>query len=1247
MTVEVSQTVAVRDTIERNLADEPQSVVKVYEIGRLRTDLNEYVLTDQLAREYAKVLEHVVESTRPGGPGTDRVGIWVSGFFGSGKSHFAKLLGHLLADTPVGTDTTRGLFRTLLHVGRAADDRVRAGLQAMSVSPLAFRMVPFDITALHSAAAERNVGLTLLRALYEQLGLSSVLVFAEVELELQAAGVYDAFLTLYEEKSGGFWDEDKHLGSSNALIAECLAETLPRRYATPERAQESLRFAMDDVDRNLSVDSVVERLRRWLDSESVGTPGVVSRLVFVADEVGVWASVSLDRIEQLRALIETLGARGESRIWLVATSQEKLSSVVSNAPTVDALKTRQLLERLEARFKPNVHLESSEVGSVVEERILRKRPSARTELDKLWTTHQSTLRDIAESPGLELGATYPRADREPFERDYPFLPYQVLAAADIFGGMRGVKVSSGARSMIRVVFDATRGLADQPLGAVVSWDAIFDSANRDNEFADEQYLGSHGLSYIAEADRQIAEAPIRPSRLLKALWLVQQTRRIPRTPANLARLLVQNLPVDIFALEKNVATTLEKLAARDYVRQEPGTEQWKYLTQDEVTVERIVRRLGERIRQNQIRDAVVDFYKKGIPIAANGQLRVGKTNTLFRYGVFLEDTSLSASADAAVSLRVAFAGTPTAEQFKAKSANDLDAPVVYWIVAEAAKIRERLQRALAIEQLESDDEYKHVATARTRAEAEKLAEEALLIRKDVGENVASVLEGGSLYYAGQSEEIEIPPRSGRNARPTGPTAKTRLEAALKSRITAAYDHFADGDRVFDARNVERLLIAAAGDRAKLDASLGLFGPDGHVNGNNVLVEAISGYLKVAAKTAGEDVVANFERIPYGWPSDLPRYVAAAMFVDGKLAILDPGGRRHDDPKEAAARALFGTNPFKKAKLELEEDALTPAESSAARKLLTDLNRKPDDGGEIALKEATLRLHGDLTRRSAVVDAAKIAGFPLPEVYATISLTLEAIGAAGSRVKTIRVLLAKEKELREGDAALTRLEAFQSSNGFAQYGRSGALLAATLAAGLADDPLHGGAVQRAATEIAALKQQKRVLDEWDTSFNGYRVTIIEAFRAVYRPLREDLSRRVKVASDAIKAMPEYERLSIGGRAQVRAEFLAIGKPLHEVTVPELKSDAQLLAANGEFTIAHLNSALAALDNQVSTARARVIEVYNREQDPGKKKPAIVTWKASGALGGKTFVTEADVDLALDAAKVELKQIVRQGKTIQVV
>src|SRR5450759_2598818 len=196
----------IRDCIERPLSDEPQSVVKVYETAKLRTDIQEYVLTDRLAQDLADVLGAVIDSARPGFTGTDKVGIWVSGFFGSGKSHFAKLAGHLLADTPVGSDTARSVFGALLHRSRSSDDRLRELFQQAVNYRLACHLVTFDIMAVHTPVAERNVAITFLKALYGSLGLSGVIPFAERELELQAAGKYDAFLKLYQEKAGCPWE---------------------------------------------------------------------------------------------------------------------------------------------------------------------------------------------------------------------------------------------------------------------------------------------------------------------------------------------------------------------------------------------------------------------------------------------------------------------------------------------------------------------------------------------------------------------------------------------------------------------------------------------------------------------------------------------------------------------------------------------------------------------------------------------------------------------------------------------------------------------------------------------------------------------------------------------------------------------------------------------------------------------------------------------------------------------------------
>src|SRR5207248_9092405 len=164
----------------------------------------------------------------------------------------------------------------------------------------------------------------------------------------------------------------------------------------------------------------------------------------------------LSKIEQVRAFVEELGVLAQGRIWLVATSQERLSDVVANAPGMDPGAAKELQQRLEARFRINVHLESSEVSTVIEERILEKRPNARPALETLWKRHEAKLAGIAAPPGIEIGGKYPAPDRDNFVRDYPFLPYQIPAAADLFGGMRGPKVSSGARSMIKVVFDAVK-----------------------------------------------------------------------------------------------------------------------------------------------------------------------------------------------------------------------------------------------------------------------------------------------------------------------------------------------------------------------------------------------------------------------------------------------------------------------------------------------------------------------------------------------------------------------------------------------------------------------------------------------------------------------------------------------------------------------------------------------------------------------------------------------------------------------
>ncbi len=1220
----------VAECIERDFANEPQSVVKVTERGNLRSDVQEYVLTDALAREFVKVLRQMIDS---GGSGTVKgSGIWVSGFFGSGKSYFAKLIGHLLADTLLGSESARDLFKAHLRNDRQEDQDISALLQQAAVQGVAPHLVTFDITALDTASADSNVGLTFLRAFHRSLGLSNIPAFAERELELQAAGRYDEFLRLYEERVGVPWTEDKDISISSAPFAECLAELMPTRHPSAELAMQSLDMAMRAMAQ-MNISDAADALIRWLDR--VGEAGRPRQLLFVADEVGAWAGRDLRRIEQIRSLVETFssregrdqGGRTIPRVWVIATSQEKLSAVVQN--TTD---DRELLQRLEARFRTNVHLESSEVGTVIENRILRKKPSSRPTLEALYARAEGQLFDVAATPGLELGANYPPPSRDNFVADYPFLPYQLPAAADIFGGMRGVKVSSGARSMIKVAFDATRGLAKRELGAVVSWDRIFDSANSDNEFADEQYLGSQGLHYLGSADRDVRDAPLdKPSRLLKVLWLVQQSRRIPRTERNLARLLVEHLDTDLLTLEREVAATLAKLADHDYVRAEVGTDQWRFLTQDEVTIEKIVKRIAEGLTARDVRDAIAALYEGQLRSTYNGRLTHGRSNTSFDYGVFLNDSPIR-SDSAPVALRVALGGSAAATKAERESGQNLDEPTVYWILAPAARLEDRVRRYLAIERLGEDEEYRRIATERTKLEAVNLQSEGTQLRRDAGGDVERAFAGGRLLYGGQALDLDDG---------TG-GARPRVEEALHDRIGIAYPRFGDGDRQFKADNITKLFTVPAGDRASLDPNLPIFSADGHVNGDSVLVEEVGIYLKSSAKTAGGDVAAYFGKTPYGWQEDLLRYCAAAMFVDGKLSLIDKAGKRFDDPKVAPARALFGTAAFRTTRLEVEEESLTPAESSQARQLLGALEHTPADGGEIALRESVMDLCGALTKRLGVLQEARGVALPYPESYDLIEGTVEAITTAGSRVKVVRAALARATELRDADTALSRLEEFKQKAGFAQYRRSRELLTAALAAGLADDPKLGPTVSDARDQMAAIIAQRRILDDWEGQYANYRVHALKAFRGAYQPLRESLAQRTVAADKTIRAMPEYDALELNDRVLVRTQFLGEGRPLHPIAVPELKNEEQLLAANAEYSIGHLDAVLIALDSQLTAARELVIQLHNARIG----KPDIVVWRLAEAFGNSRFETEDQVEAAFNAARDQVKKLLREGKVVQV-
>jgi hypothetical protein len=161
--------------------------------------------------------------------------------------------------------------------------------------------------------------------------------------------------------------------------------------------------------------------------------------------------------------------------------------------------------------------------------------------------------------------------------------------------------------------------------------------------------------------------------------------------------------------------------------------------------------------------------------------------------------------------------------------------------------------------------------------------------------------------------------------------------------------------------------------------------------------------------------------------------------------------------------------------------------------------------------------------------------------------------------------------------------------------------------------------------------------------------LDAFKDVYVPLRERLTKETDAARRAILDMPEFSALSHPHQLKVRAKFLDRGAPLQELSSVTLHEDAQVLKANEAFSIAHLRTALGGIDAQVQQAKGLVLSLFTKEQLERGEKERTVTWQPAKAFAGKRFKTVPELEEAFATFTEQLEELKRQildGKEIQV-
>jgi hypothetical protein len=496
----------------------------------LRDEINEYVVTDTIRSHYTSIYDAYRET--PNKP-HEGIAIWISGFFGSGKSSFAKMLGLSIENRIVAGESAAERFAQ-----RLGDNKSKVLLKAIA-EKIPTHAVIFDVSTDRGIRSGNQTLTEIMYGLFLQsLGYSKDLDLSELEIALESEGRLPNFESTYHTRFDKHWNADKGLlAFSLGRASEVMHLLEPKTYPAADSWVKGIKQRADISPGKLA-ERAIELMKRRRPGQS---------LMFVVDEVGQFVARDVQKMLDLQALVQSLGVKGRGKHWIVVTSQEKLGELVSG---LDDKKIE--LARLMDRFPLQVHLETSDISEVTSRRVLSKNAAAQSILGKLFDEHRGRL---TEQTRLTADIKLPEVTRDSFVDLYPLLPYQIDLIIQVVSGLRtqagaSKHVGGANRTIIKLaqqlLINPAVNLADAPVGALVRLDQVYDLV--------EGNIGSEVRAKIAAIAKELEHSLAQP--VAKVICLLQYVKSVHRTAENIAA-----------ALHPGVASDSQLAGVREALRE--------------------------------------------------------------------------------------------------------------------------------------------------------------------------------------------------------------------------------------------------------------------------------------------------------------------------------------------------------------------------------------------------------------------------------------------------------------------------------------------------------------------------------------------------------------------------------------------------------------------------------------------------------------------------------------------------------
>ena len=543
----------IKDMFVKDIDRDIKGVIKVGQSDEenVYQELDEYVVTKELLKHFRDFFD----SYERGITGyTDKMGVWISGFFGSGKSHFLKILSYLLKNSVVEGKRAVEYFKDKIDDPMLIAKMTTAGTISTDVCL-------FNIDSKGSAkvgSGKEAIVEVFMKVFNEMQGFCGTIPYlADFERQLAAEGKFDEFKQTFEQIAGAPWEKKRQ---AFAVNQDKVVKTLVQMdFMSEEAARNWCKNAKSDYD--LSIEKFVSIVQNY-----VATKDKNHHVVFMVDEIGQYIADNTQLMLNLQTIVEDLGTACKGKVWVVVTSQEDIDSITKTKGND--------FSKIQGRFDTRLSLSASNVDEVIRKRVLEKEETPAETLRLLYDRDESIIKNLITFT-TETSDKKLYDNRSDFADCYPFIPYQfsllgrVLTAVRTYGAS-GKHLSDQSRSMLALFQESAIRVMDKNEGVLVPFSYFYDPLDK---FIDHQHS-----QVIADAKgrKKLNEFDVE---LLKVLFMIKYVEEIKGYVDNLTTLMIGSVNDERVKVRKMVEESLERLT-KELLVQKNG-EIYMFLTNEE------------------------------------------------------------------------------------------------------------------------------------------------------------------------------------------------------------------------------------------------------------------------------------------------------------------------------------------------------------------------------------------------------------------------------------------------------------------------------------------------------------------------------------------------------------------------------------------------------------------------------------------------------------------------------------------